>query len=107
MCETKTLRYVIPVLLSVVLIGCKQSPPAPHSSVEGTTIGQRGEVAGEIKPSPAEPVSTKGTVLTPEEYKAREKMLEGTHLPGPMPPPGPNAPVPPGPEKGSETTPQP
>lgn len=91
-------------LMFLGLLACTRapSPSAPQSS----SIQEGQESGGVIKPSPVEPVSRGGRILTPEEYEAREKMLEGTHLPGPMPPPGPDAPKPVGPEKGTETIPR-
>ncbi len=58
-----------------------------------------------VVPEPGKPIgTTPGPPLTREEIERRERMLEGTYLPGPTPTTGPGAPVE-GPKKGTETLP--
>lgn len=54
--------------------------PAPLKS----KVSIEAEPGASVSPSPPEAVSTSTKKLTKSQYEVREKMLEGTHLPGPL-----------------------
>jgi hypothetical protein len=81
--------------------------PAARSSAVGAAGSGVSQPSGTttVAPEPNRSLdSTQERTTTREEYERRERMLEGTHLPGPTPPPPLGMPTE-GPKPGTETIP--